>query len=67
MSQVLDLVNQLNDRLVAADAIGQAFDLAGGDSAPPWVYVFRTQIEAIREAAEALETVVRRGEHVAAD
>jgi Flp pilus assembly protein TadB len=66
MSQFLEAVDQLNDRLIAAHAIGEALDLAGGETAPAWVHVFRTQIEAIREAAEALETLVRRSEHVQA-
>lgn len=63
MSQLLEAVDQLNDRLIAADAIGEALDLAGGEVPPAWVRVYRTQVEAIREAAEALETLVRRSGH----
>nr|MDP2189978.1 hypothetical protein [Rhodoferax sp.] len=35
MSALLDAVNVLNERLVSADAIGKALDLAGGENAPP--------------------------------
>jgi hypothetical protein len=59
MSALLRAVDALNDRLIAADAIGEALDLAGGDEAPAWVRVFKSQIEAIREASEALECLVR--------
>lgn len=61
MSALLDAVDVLNDRLVAADAIGEALDLAGGETPPAWVSVYRHQVEAIREAAESVETLVRRG------
>jgi hypothetical protein len=61
MSQVLQAVDALNARLVLAEAIGQAFDLAAPeDSPPPWVFVYREQIEAIRGASEALETLLRQ-------
>ncbi|WP_180126979.1 hypothetical protein [Rhodoferax sp. BLA1] len=59
MSALLRAVDALNDRLIAAGAIGEALDLAGGESPPAWVAVYQSQIEAIREAAEALETLVR--------
>ena len=59
MSALLDAVHALDARLIAADCIGQALDLAGGEEPPPWVHVFRGQIEAIREAAEAVEVLVR--------
>jgi hypothetical protein len=61
MSQLLQAVDQLNARLLAADCIGQAFDIAAGEAVPAWVHVFRSQVEAIRESAEELETLVRRG------
>lgn len=61
MSAILDAVEVLNDRLVSAEAIGNAFDLAGGDEPPAWVFVFREQIEAIRAASEAVEVLVRGG------
>jgi len=61
MSALLCAVDALNDRLLAADSIGEAFDLAGGDDAPAWVRVFRGQVEAIRGAAEEVEILVRRG------
>jgi hypothetical protein len=63
MSQVLQAVNQLNERLVAADCIGQAFELAGAEAPAAWVTVYRDQIETIRQAAEQLEMLVRRGDH----
>lgn len=59
MSALLAAVDVLNDRLIAAHAIAEALDLAGGDNAPAWVSVFKSQIEAIREASEALECLVR--------
>ena len=61
MSALLAAVDVLNDRLIAADAIGKALDLAGDGDPPPWVSVFCNQIEAIREAAEAVELVARGG------
>ena len=64
MSETLQAVNQLNARLIAAERIGQALDLAGGEAAPAWVDVYRGQIEAIREAAEMLETLIRDVAHV---
>ncbi len=59
MSALSLAVDALNARLVAAEAIGDALELAGGDTSPPWVYVYQTQIEGIREAAEVLETLTR--------
>ena len=64
MRAVLALVDTLNERLVVADCIGQALDIAGENDAPPWVYMYRQQIEAISAAAEALETAIRQGDHV---
>ena len=60
MTALKDAINALNDRLIDADAIGEALDLSGDESAPAWVHVFRTQVERIREAAEAVETLVNR-------
>jgi hypothetical protein len=59
MIALLCAVDALNDRLIAAEAIGDALDLAAGESSPAWVYVYQSQIEAIRGASEALETLVR--------
>ena len=67
MRAVLALVDALNERLVGADCIGQALDIAGENDAPPWVYMYRQQIEAIRGAAEALETMLRKAPHVQPD
>ncbi len=61
MSALRQAVNTLNERLVLAHAIGESFDAAGGETAPPWVLVFREQIEAIGQAAEAVETLISRG------
>ncbi|WP_293604674.1 hypothetical protein [Polaromonas sp. UBA4122] len=58
MSAIFEAVNLLNRRLVLADTIGQSLDEAGGENAPPWVHVFRDQVESIREASEALETLL---------
>jgi hypothetical protein len=55
MNEVRQLIDRLNERLVAADCIGQALDHASGDEPPAWVSVFRGQVEAICEASEALE------------
>lgn len=59
MSALLAAVDALNDRLISADAIAKALDLAGDGDPPPWVFVFRDQIEGIRTAAESLETLIR--------
>ena len=59
MSALLRAVDALNDRLIAAASIGEALDLAGGETPPAWVHVYQSQIEAITEASEALETLVR--------
>ena len=64
MNRHLQAVDQLNDRLNDAHAIGQALDLAGGETPPAWVLVYQSQIEAIQVAAEALESQIRGGEHV---
>ena len=58
-SPVLNALDVLNDRLVNAGSIGESLDLAGGANAPAWVHVFNTQLEAIRQASEALETLLR--------
>jgi hypothetical protein len=64
MSPIRQAVNALNDRLVMADCIGQALDIAGENDAPPWVYVYRQQIQSIQEAAEVLENLLNEGDHV---
>ena len=56
----------LANRVLLADSIGQALEAAAGENAPPWVYVFRDQIEAIREASELVECLANRGQHAAA-
>jgi hypothetical protein len=61
MSALKAAVNVLNDRLVMAHAIGESLDAAAGEVAPPWVYVFREQVESIRQAAEAVEILVSGG------
>lgn len=66
-SALLQAVDTLNDRLTLADAIGQALDDVAGDAAPALVHVFRTQLEAIRQASEALETLLRGVGGVAPD
>lgn len=58
MTAIFEAVNLLNRRLVLADTIGQSLDEAGGENAPPWVHVFRDQVESIREASEALEMLL---------
>ncbi len=60
MSAVRQAINDLNRRLVDAEAIGQALDLAAGESAPSWVQVYRDQVERITEAAEAVELAINR-------
>ena len=66
MAEVTQALDALNARLVHADCVGESLALAGGDDSPAWVYVFRTQVEGIREAAEHLETLIRRAQHVGA-
>lgn len=61
MNALHSAVNTLNDRLLMADSIGESLEAAAGETAPAWVYVFRGQIEAIRQAAEVLETLISRG------
>ncbi len=53
-------MDAMNDRLIAADSIAKALDLAGDGDPPPWVDVFRDQIEGIRAACECLESLLRR-------
>jgi NAD(P)-dependent dehydrogenase (short-subunit alcohol dehydrogenase family) len=53
-------LDELTARLVAADAIGQALAHAAAEEPPAWVFVYRHQLEAVREAAEALETALYR-------
>lgn len=60
MNPVTSAINVLNDRLVLAEAIGQAMEAAADqDNPPPWVYVYREQVRAISEASEVLETLLR--------
>jgi hypothetical protein len=61
MSALNAAVHALNDRLVLAYAIGEAFEAASGEAAPPWVYVYREQIEGIRQAAEVVESLTVGG------
>jgi hypothetical protein len=61
MSALHAAVNTLNERLILAHAIGESLDAAAGEAAPAWVLVFREQIEAIRQASEAVETLISRG------
>ncbi len=51
----------LNARLVEADTIGCALDMATGDSPQPWVTLYRDQLEGITQAAVAVEHAVRGG------
>jgi hypothetical protein len=61
MSALDAAVNALNERLVMADCIGESLEAAGGQASPPWVFVFREQVEAIRQAAETVESLISRG------
>ena len=58
MSALAQAIALLDQRLTAAETIGQSLDLAGGEDAPPWVFLFREQISSIREASEALQMAV---------
>jgi len=65
MRAVLDALDLLNDRLVAAQAVGDALALAADPQrVPAWVTVYLSQLEAITGAAESLETLIRRGAYV---
>lgn len=55
MSTLAQAIALLDQRLTAAETIGHSLDLAGGEDAPPWVFLFREQISGIREASEALQ------------
>lgn len=62
MSALLSAVDFLNERLVLASSIVGALEAAApADNPPPWVYVFRQQIEAIELAADEIETLIRHG------
>jgi hypothetical protein len=62
MSALLAAVDLLNERLVLASAIVGALEAAAPqDNPPPWIYVFRQQIEAIELAADEVESAVRWG------
>ncbi|MES2241580.1 MAG: hypothetical protein V4639_01785 [Pseudomonadota bacterium] len=58
---LLPAVDTLNARLNAAADIAEALDLAGGENPPAWAHVLRSQVEAIREASDQLETLIRQG------
>ncbi len=62
MSALREAVNALNDRLLMAHAIGESLEAAAGETAPPWVYVFREQVESIRAAAEVVEGLSHGGD-----
>ena len=51
----------LNARLLDADTIGRALDMAAGDSPQPWVTLFCDQLEGVAQAASDLECTVRGG------
>lgn len=57
--RVWDALNVLNERLVHAEAVGEALHAAAGDSAPPWVHVLSELIDQVKAAAEDLEVLVR--------
>ncbi len=59
MNHVFAAVDKLTDCIVQADTIGQALEAASGENSPPWVYVYRQQVEAIRAASETLECLLR--------
>jgi hypothetical protein len=62
MSALLSAVDFLNERLVLAEAIGDALAAAAPpDNPPSWVFVYRQQIEAIQLAASEVESMVRLG------
>lgn len=65
MSAVLDALDLLNERLLAVQAVGDALALAADpERVPAWVTVYLSQLQEITGAAEALETLIRRGQHV---
>lgn len=60
MSALLAAMVALGDRLMEAEAIGDALDsVAVDESYPPVVHVFRSQLRAIRGASEELEALIR--------
>ncbi|MCM2250854.1 MAG: hypothetical protein NDJ19_00705 [Ramlibacter sp.] len=56
---MLRALDAVNDRLILAEAIGQALDQVAGEEDQPLVLVYRRQVQAIGEACEALEELVR--------
>lgn len=65
MSALRQAVADLYGRLVNAEAIGQAFDLAAPQDNPPaWVHVYREQIRGLLQAAEAVELAMNNPEVV---
>jgi hypothetical protein len=60
LPEIRQALDELTVRLVAADAIGQALVHAAAEEPPAWVFVYRDQLEGVREAAEALETALYR-------
>lgn len=59
MSAVLEAADKLAAQVLTAETIGEALAAAGGESPPPWVFVYREQIEAIRAASDRLECLLR--------
>lgn len=63
MTELLKAIEAMSETVCLAEAIGDAFESISGEACPPpWVYVYRRQLEAIRAASEAVELLARRGE-----
>lgn len=61
MSPVEIALDNLNRELLLADSIARSLDAAGGEEPPAWVHLFRERIDTITKAADAFETLMRKG------
>lgn len=59
---IREALSVLSDHILETDSLAQTCtDLAGSDpSAPVWVFVIERHMERIKEAAEALEVLIRQ-------
>lgn len=44
----------IEDALMAAEILGHAFDKAGGDHVPEWVFIYQRELRSIRAAVDSL-------------
>jgi len=61
MNEIELALDKLNRELLLADSIAGALEAAGGEEPPVWVHLFRERIDAITQAADSFETLMRKG------